>query len=88
MAILVHEVAALPERYLPPARAGQQEYVAELVHLLRRANPEVDEAGGRLRIHGALALVNEFTRTRRYAGRPHLVDELSAIALDLCGTAR
>jgi AcrR family transcriptional regulator len=83
MAIIVHEIQNLPDEYLPVARLHQQEYVAEIVRLLRAGRPELDEPSGRVLIHGALGVINELTRTPRYLGRPNLTAELSSMTLEI-----
>jgi AcrR family transcriptional regulator len=87
VSVLVHEMPTLPEPYRSEGRGIQQEYVRELMYLLRSWRPELDDVAARILVQGALGLINELTRTSRYLGRPALEDELSAMAMDVCTAA-
>lgn len=82
--ILVHEVQNLPAEYRSVAHQQQQDYLAEIVRPLQSYRPELDDHMRRSLVRGALAVVNELTRTPRYLGRPRLRGELAALAMDVC----
>ncbi|HEY0639522.1 MAG TPA: helix-turn-helix domain-containing protein [Pseudonocardiaceae bacterium] len=87
--MLVGEVHNLPEEDLRQVRSTQREYVAELFHLLRLANPTIqDEGEARVRVHAALNVVNHLARTRRARRIPALRDHALASALAAMGIGR
>ncbi|WP_424185308.1 TetR/AcrR family transcriptional regulator [Actinokineospora sp. G85] len=79
IAVYTTELANLPERDGRELRAMQRGYVAEWVRLLRSVSPGLDEAEARVVVHAALTIVNDIPRTARFADRPGLAAELTAL---------
>ena len=83
VAVLIHGLHDLPDQEL--IGAGQREYVSEIISLLQICRPQLDPHDANVVTHGALAIVNELTRTRRYLGRPNLVNDLTRMMSRIVG---
>lgn len=84
--LLISEAHNLPPDDYRATRQGQRDYLAEWTHLLRMADPALDEAQARVRVHAALTVVNHLARTKRARLIPrlraHVVDcALAALGL-------
>ena len=80
VSVMLAETVRLPDEQRPQFRRPQQEYVAELVALMRRHRPELNDPEARILINAALALPNTLARQHHLRRRSELVPELSALA--------
>ncbi|MEV1292974.1 TetR/AcrR family transcriptional regulator [Pseudonocardia sp. NPDC049635] len=79
IAIVTRELHNLPAEQYEVVRRSQRDYVAELVRVVTACSPGMRQLDAAVRTHGALAVVNEITRTRRFLGRPRLKAELTGL---------
>lgn len=80
ISLLITEVDHLSEHDRERSRRMQHDYVSEWVHLLRSVSPNVDPVAARIRVHAAMAVVNDA------AQMPHLRNspDLSRVLESLC----
>ncbi|HEY3259543.1 MAG TPA: TetR/AcrR family transcriptional regulator [Pseudonocardiaceae bacterium] len=71
----------LPDRPRTELRRQQRHYLDQWVRLLVGIDPIMDGKPARIRVHAAVTIVNDLARAGRFAARPHLADELIALAL-------
>ena len=70
----------LPDRHRTELRRLQRHYLAQWVGVLTALDPALDERAAKIRVHAAFTVVNDLARTTRFAARPHLANELVALA--------
>jgi AcrR family transcriptional regulator len=78
--VLLTEQHNLGDEVGDEVRAGQREYVAEWVALLRSARPELNEKKARVLVHTALAVVNIMTEVSHAQDHPEHPDDVAAMA--------
>jgi AcrR family transcriptional regulator len=64
----------------------QRDYVTRWAMLLQAVHPTLTLREAKVTAHAALSVANDLARARRFAGRPHLTDDLRALmaaALDV-----
>ncbi|PRZ34771.1 TetR family transcriptional regulator [Antricoccus suffuscus] len=84
VAVLSHELQDIPDE--ETGRFGQKSYIGDLAGLLRADRPGIDASHASALVRAALGVVNEITRTRRYLGRPTLIDELAGLSARVIGS--
>lgn len=80
VAAFLTEGRNLPVREGAEVRRVLRAYVAEWVRIVIASSPGMDDKQARIRVHAAFAVVNDLARATRYASRPHLPAELTALA--------
>lgn len=86
LGVLVAEVTNLPTGVRLGVTGAQHDYVAEWVRLASLAHPEMDVVEVRFRVHAALTVVNDVTRTTHLRERSGIADELLRVAVLLVTT--
>ncbi|MFI5608836.1 TetR/AcrR family transcriptional regulator [Amycolatopsis sp. NPDC051903] len=69
----------MPDREKAGLLRVQRDYVAQWVTLLAAIFPSLPAREAKIRVHAALTIANDLTRTRRVNGRPNLEAELTAL---------
>ncbi|WP_406637944.1 TetR/AcrR family transcriptional regulator [Amycolatopsis sp. WGS_07] len=69
----------MPERDKADLRRVQRDYVDQWVSLLCAVFPELPTREARIRVHAALTIANDLSRTGRIKSRPQLQTELTAV---------
>ncbi len=69
----------MPERDKADLRRVQRDYVDQWVSLLCAVFPELPAREAKIRVHAALTIANDLSRTGRIKSRPHLQTELTAV---------
>ncbi|QRP47344.1 TetR/AcrR family transcriptional regulator [Amycolatopsis sp. FDAARGOS 1241] len=69
----------MPDREKADLLRVQRDYVAQWVTLLAAILPSLPAREAKIRVHAALTIANDLTRTRRVSGRPNLEAELTAL---------
>ncbi|GAA1023522.1 MULTISPECIES: TetR/AcrR family transcriptional regulator [Amycolatopsis] len=69
----------MPERDKADLRRVQRDYVDQWVSLLCAVFPELPAREAKIRVHAALTIANDLSRTGRIRSRPHLQTELTAV---------
>ncbi len=69
----------MPERDKADLRRVQRDYVAQWVSLLCAVFPEMPAREAKIRVHAALTIANDLSRTGRVRNRPHLQAELTVL---------
>lgn len=71
----------LPPKAWAEVRRFQRDYVAAWVRIVLDAQPgRIEEKSAAVRVHASFAIVNDLARTGRFADRPGLAADLTAIA--------
>ncbi|MEU0500952.1 TetR/AcrR family transcriptional regulator [Nocardia sp. NPDC005998] len=86
--LLVTEVDHLPAEHRQRARQVQHDYVSEWVHLLRSVVPELDAPTARIRVHAALAVINDAARMPHLRTSADLGPVLNSLSLRLLSVER
>ncbi|GAB3369865.1 TetR/AcrR family transcriptional regulator [Amycolatopsis echigonensis] len=71
--------ATMPERDKADLRRVQRDYVDQWVSLLCAVFPELPAREAKIRVHAALTIANDLSRTGRIKNRPHLQAELTTV---------
>ncbi|WP_033293878.1 TetR/AcrR family transcriptional regulator [Amycolatopsis jejuensis] len=74
-----------PDRDKADLRRVQVDYVGQWVSLLSAVFPELPAREAKIRVHAALTIANDLSRTGRVKNRPHLQAELTALLLAVLG---
>ena len=69
----------MPERDKADLLRVQRDYVGQWLTLLTAVHPGLPAREAKVRVHAALTVANDLSRTRRVSGRPHLQAELTAL---------
>ena len=69
----------MPERDKADLRRVQRDYVEQWVSLLCAVFPELPAREAKIRVHAALTIANDLSRTGRIKSRPHLQTELTTV---------
>jgi AcrR family transcriptional regulator len=69
----------MPDRDKADLLRVQRDYVAQWLTLLTAVHPGLPAREAKVRVHAALTVANDLSRTRRVSGRPHLQAELTAL---------
>ncbi|ATY14547.1 TetR family transcriptional regulator [Amycolatopsis sp. AA4] len=69
----------MPERDKADLRRVQRDYVDQWVSLLCAVFPELPAREAKIRVHAALTIANDLSRTGPIKSRPHLQTELTAV---------
>lgn len=83
LGVLVSEVMNLPDGVRAGVKGAQHSYVAEWFRLVALAEPGLDTVEVRFRVHAALTVINDITRTRHLRERAGIAADLSRIAVNL-----
>ncbi|MFD2470995.1 TetR/AcrR family transcriptional regulator [Amycolatopsis silviterrae] len=75
----------MPERDKADLRRVQRDYVDQWVSLLCAVFPELPAREARIRVHAALTIANDLSRTGRVKSRPQLQTELTAVLHTVLG---
>lgn len=80
LGVFVAEIQNIPEPARHGLRRGQHDYVEQWITLLTQARPELDRAAASFRVHAALAVINDISRTSRLSGRSTIEALMIALA--------
>ncbi|MDT8911612.1 helix-turn-helix domain-containing protein [Amycolatopsis sp. PS_44_ISF1] len=69
----------MPDRDKADLLRIQRDYVAQWLTLLTAVHPGLPAREAKVRVHAALTVANDLSRTRRVSGRPHLQAELTTL---------
>lgn len=83
LGVLVTEVMNLPAGVQHGVKGAQNSYVAEWLRLVALVNPRMDAAEVRFRVHAALTVINDITRTTELRERTGVAGQISEIAMRL-----
>ncbi|WP_328604037.1 TetR/AcrR family transcriptional regulator [Amycolatopsis sp. NBC_00345] len=75
----------MPDRDKADLLRVQRDYVAQWLTLLTAVHPGLPPREAKVRVHAALTVANDLSRTRRVSGRPHLQAELTALLHAILG---
>ncbi|MCP2342586.1 TetR/AcrR family transcriptional regulator [Actinomadura rupiterrae] len=78
---LISEVTHLPPDQLQTILRYQRELAGTWTRLLLAVRPGLPEIPARIRVHGAITLINDLPRVHALRARPALADDLTALAL-------
>ncbi|AWK76584.1 TetR family transcriptional regulator (plasmid) [Rhodococcus oxybenzonivorans] len=76
LAVLTCEVLSLPPARRHAVRSAQHDYVGQWFQLLQESRPELDDTEVRFRVHAALTIVNDVSRTVRLRCMPNVQERV------------
>ncbi|WP_016881201.1 MULTISPECIES: TetR/AcrR family transcriptional regulator [unclassified Rhodococcus (in: high G+C Gram-positive bacteria)] len=80
LAVLTCEVLSLPPARRHAVRSAQHDYVGQWFQLLQESRPELDDTEVRFRVHAALTIVNDVSRTVRLRCMPNVQERVRLAA--------
>ncbi|WP_368680180.1 TetR/AcrR family transcriptional regulator (plasmid) [Rhodococcus opacus] len=80
LAVLTSEVLSLPPTRRHAVRSAQHDYVGQWFQLLEESRPELDDTEVRFRVHAALTIVNDISRTGRLRCMPNVQERVRLAA--------
>ena len=80
LAVLTSEVLSLPPARRHAVRSAQHDYVGQWFQLLKETRPELDDTEVRFRVHAALTIVNDVSRTVRLRCMPNVQERVRLAA--------
>lgn len=79
LAVSLTEVAHLPEEARPDIHRARRDFLAEWTEAVRRLHPGMDATAARVRVYGAMSVINDLVQVRALRARGDLAGCLTAV---------
>lgn len=79
LAVSLTEVAHLPEEARPDIHRARRDFLAEWTGAVRRLHPGLDATAARVRVYGAMSVINDLVQVRALRARGDLAGCLTAV---------
>lgn len=79
LAVSLTEVAHLPEEARPDIHRARRDFLAEWTGAVRRLHPGLDVTAARVRVYGAMSVINDLVQVRALRARGDLAGCLTAV---------
>ncbi|KAF0957625.1 hypothetical protein [Rhodococcus sp. T7] len=80
LTVLTCEVLSLPPARRHAVRSAQHDYVGQWFQLLKETRPDIGDTQVRFRVHAALTIVNDVSRTMRLRCMPNVQERVRLAA--------
>lgn len=80
LAVSLTEVAHLPEEARPDIHRARRDFLAEWTAAVRRLHPGLDATAARVRVYGAMSVINDLVQVRALRARGDLAGCLTAVS--------
>jgi len=80
LAVSLTEAAHLPEEARPDVHRARRDFLSEWIGTVRRLHPGMDATAARVRVYGAMAVINDLVQVRALRARGDLAGCLTAVS--------